>query len=92
MEASGVYISSFWILVFAIFNEEGEANVELKTSVFDQTDRYESYEKCEMALMKEVIYWNRNPIKFSMYEGEKIATIDMSNGIFYHYSCHEING
>ena len=84
-------IASFWVLVFAIFSEDQFA-VEIKNSVFDRTARYESYETCEIALLKQTAYWDSNPIKFSKDEGEKTALINMSNGTFYFYSCNEIDG
>ena len=84
-------ITSFWVLVFAIFNEDQIA-LEITNSVFDLTARYESYETCEIALLKQAAYWDSNLIKFSKEEGEKTALIDMSNGTFYFYSCNEIDG
>ena len=84
-------IPSFWVLVFAIFSEDQIA-VEITNSVFDRTARYESYETCEIALLKQAAYWDSNPIKFFKDEGEKTALIDMSNGTFYFYSCSEIDG
>ena len=45
-------IPSFWVLVFAIFGEDQIA-VEITNSVFDRTARYESYEACEIALLKQ---------------------------------------
>ena len=84
-------IPSFWVLVFAIFSEDQIA-VEIKNSVFDRTARYESYETCEIALLKQAAYCDSNLIKFSKDEGEKTALIDMSNGTFYFYSCNEIDG
>ena len=83
-------IPSFWVLVLAIFSEDQIA-VEITNSVFDRTARYESYETCEIALLKQAAYWDSNPIKFSEDEGEKTALIDMSNGTFYFYSCNEID-
>ena len=64
--------------------------VEITNSVFDRTARYESYETCEIALLKQAAYWDSNPIKFSKEEGEKTALVNMSNGTFYFYSCNEI--
>ena len=84
-------IPSFWVLVFAIFGEDQIA-VEITNSVFDRTARYESYESCEIALLKRTAYWDSNPIKFSKDGSEKTALIDMSNGTFYFYSCNEIDG
>ena len=82
---------SFWVLVFAIFGED-QMTVEITNSVFDHTARYESYESCEIALLKQTKYWDSNPIKFSQAEGEKTALIDMGNGTFYFFSCNEIDG
>ena len=48
-------IPSFWVLVFAIFSED-EIAVEITNSVFDHTARYESYETCEIALLKQAAY------------------------------------
>ena len=84
-------VPGFWVLVFAIFSED-QISVEIKNSVFDRTVRYESYETCAIALLKEAAYWDSNPIKFSKDEGEKTALINMSNGTFYFYSCNEIDG
>ena len=84
-------IPSFWVLAFAIFCEDKIA-VEITNLVFDRTARYESYETCEIALLKQTAYWGSNPIKFSKDEGEKTALIDMSNGTFYFYSCKEFDG
>lgn len=63
-------IPSFWVLVFAIFSEDQIA-VEITNSVFDRTARYESYETCEIALLKQTAYQDSNPSKFSKDEGEK---------------------
>ena len=84
-------IPSFWVLVFAIFGEDQIA-VEITNSVFDRAARYESYETCEIALLKQTTYWDSNPIKFSQAEGEKTALIDMGNGTFYYFGCNEIDG
>ena len=43
-------IPSFWVLVFAIFDEDRIA-VYITNSVFNLTARYESYETCEIALL-----------------------------------------
>ena len=79
----------FWCLRFSV---KPQFAVEITNSVFDRTARYESYETCEIALLKQTAYWDSNPIKFSKDEGEKTALIDMSNGTFYFYSCNEIDG
>ena len=84
-------IPDFWDLMFVIFSEDQIA-VEITNSVFDRTARYESYETCEIALLKQAAYWDSNPIKFSKDEGEKTVLINMSNGTFYFYSCSEIDG
>ena len=77
--------------MFAIFGEDQIA-VEITNSAFDRTARYESYETCEIVLLKQAAYWDSNLIKFSKDEGEKTVLIDMSNGTFYFYSCNEIDG
>ena len=82
---------SFWVLVFAIFGED-QMSVAITNSVSDHTARYESYEACEIALLKQTTYWDSNPIKFSQAEGEKTALIDMGNGTFYYFGCNEIDG
>ena len=48
-------IPGFWVLVFAIFGEDQIA-VEITNSAFDRTARYESYETCEIALLKQAAY------------------------------------
>ena len=82
---------SFGFFLFVIFGDEQIA-VKSTNSIFDRTARYESYETCEIALLKQAAYWDSNPIKFSKDEGEKTALINMSNGTFYFYSCNEIDG
>ena len=84
-------VPDFWDLMFVIFSEDQIA-VEITNSVFDRAARYESYETCEIALLKQAAYWDSNPIKFFKDEGEKTALIDMSNGTFYFYSYNEIDG
>ena len=63
-------IPDFWVLVFAIFGEDQIA-VEITNSVFNHTARYESYETCEIALLKQTAYWDSNPIKFSQDKDKK---------------------
>ena len=50
-----VDIPSFWVFVFTIFGDDQIA-VEITNSVFDGTARYESYETCEIALLKQTAY------------------------------------
>ena len=60
-----VDLPSFWILIFATFSSGGGATIEITTSVFDRNTRYERHEKCESAYIKQVTYWDNNPIEFT---------------------------
>ena len=60
-----VDLPSFWILIFATFSSGGGATIEIITAVFDRNTRFERYEKCESAYIKQVTYWDNNPIEFT---------------------------